>query len=221
MWSIALRRDKNISCFRLQMTLFANLPSTFLLQRITLEVIARQAALGRPAWVRAWVAANGWLALGRSHWMQGEGLLSENLEPTLLLIYSRWVGGWHGGCLLASWLAGWLAWLPGRPTELPGRPINSSDHPPNHPPTHHLCAIYVSTHAISSAIHVWWIASAACFQRVESVMPLLGVENEGKVNACPNLIAATHWILYTHMCQRLRTIPLPERMTVLPNQSGE
>ena len=105
-----------------------------------------------------------------------------------------------------------------RPTELPGRPINSSDHPPNHPPTHHLCAIYVSTHAISSAIHVWWIASAACFQRIESDMPLLGVENEGKVNACPNLIAATHWILYTHMCQRLRTIPLPERMTVLPNQ---
>ena len=54
---------------------------------------------------------------------------------------------------------------------------------------------------ISSAIHVCWIASAACFQRaaspsllgrmVESAMPLLGVENEGKVNACPKLIAAT------------------------------
>ena len=26
---------------------------------------------------------------------------------------------------------------------------------------------------------------------VESAMPLLGVENEGKVNACPQLIAAT------------------------------
>ena len=62
-------------------------------------------------WLAAWVAANGWL--GRSRWMgicpprpargwlgaangwlkkaqpgQGEGLLSENLEPTLLLIYS-------------------------------------------------------------------------------------------------------------------------------------
>ena len=46
-----------------------------------------------------------------------------------------------------------------------------------------------------------WIASAACFQRaaspsllgrmVESAMPLLGVENEGKVNACPKLIVAT------------------------------
>ena len=51
-----------------------------------------------------------------------------------------------------------------------------------------------------------------------TILPKTIVENEGKVNACPNLIAATHWILYTHMCQWLRTIPLPERMTVLPNQ---
>ena len=77
---------------------------------------------------------------------------------------------------------------------------------------------------ISSAIHVCWIASAACFQRaaspsllgrmVESAMPLLGVLYEGKVNACPKL---THW------CQRLRQCvnPLPEQMTILPNHSGE
>ena len=69
---------------------------------------------------------------------------------------------------------------------------------------------------MSSAIHVCWIASAACFQRaaspsllgrmVESAMPLLGVENEGKV---PKLIAAT--------CQQLRVNPLPEQMKILPN----
>ena len=50
----------------------------------------------------AWVAANGWL--GRNHWMQGEGLLSENIEQTLLLIYSRWVGGGGGW----QWVGGWV-----------------------------------------------------------------------------------------------------------------
>ena len=85
---------------------------------------------------------------------------------------------------------------------LPPTALPADADPPTHP-----CAIHVSTHAISSAIHVWWIPSAACFQHaaspsllfrmVESAMPLLGVENEGKVNACPKLIAAIHWI---HIC---------------------
>ena len=79
---------------------------------------------------------------------------------------------------------------------LPPTALPADADPPTHP-----CAIHVSTHAISNAIHVWWIPSAACvqhaaspsllFRMVESAMPLLGVENEGNVNACPKLIAAT------------------------------
>ena len=127
------------------------------------EVIARQAALGRPTWVRAWVATNGWLALGRSHWMQGEGLLSENLEPTLLLIYSRWVSGWHGGCLLASWL-----W---RILQLP-TPVASTP----------LLNVLVK----DKLVHAWcaqWIPDSA--DDVDSILPTPGTSDIFSTPSCP------------------------------------
>ena len=127
---------------------------------IKIEGIARhEAALARPAWV----AANGWLALGRSHWMQGEGLLSENLEPTLLLIYSRWVSGWHGGCLLASWL-----W---RILQLP-TPVASTP----------LLNVLVK----DKLVHAWcaqWIPDSA--DDVDSILPTPGTSDIFSTPSCP------------------------------------
>ena len=116
-----------LEAFRLQMTLFTNLPSCSLLQRIfnclhqnsvrsrsvrswSVEGMARQAGARASGWLPGWPPTAGWgEAVGwtsvhqgqpEAGWMgcrqrltekaqpgQGEGLLSENLEPTLLLIY--------------------------------------------------------------------------------------------------------------------------------------